>query len=159
MEADKSSEIVTDSGIGHQVVSEARRWIGTPYLHQATVCGAGTDCLGLIRGIWRAVIGQEPMTPPAYTMDWSEPSGEELLMLAADQCLLRKNDRSDLSTGNVVLFRMRDGSVAKHLGIISVLHPNAKFIHAYTGYGVVESTLSEPWMRRIVATYCFPEKG
>ena len=35
-----------------QVVAEARRWIGTPYLHQAATFGAGADCLGLLRGAW-----------------------------------------------------------------------------------------------------------
>ncbi|MFN4156067.1 MAG: peptidase [Paracoccaceae bacterium] len=140
-----------------RIVAEARRWIGTPYRHQSTACGAGTDCLGLIRGVWRAVIGPEPLTPPAYSMDWSEPSGDEVLMRAAGRCLQRKVG-FDLSAGNVLLFRMRDGAVAKHLGIVSALEPTPKFIHAYTGYGVVESSLSRPWMRRIAAVYCFPEK-
>lgn len=30
------------------VVGEARRWLGTPYLHQARVLGVGCDCVGLI---------------------------------------------------------------------------------------------------------------
>ena len=141
-----------------QIVHEARRWIGTPYRHQATTCGAGADCLGLIRGVWRAVIGPEPIAPPAYSMDWSEPSGDEVLMRAVGQCLRRK-ESADLETGDVILFRMRDGSVAKHLGIVSCLNPTPTFIHAYTGFGVVENSLSGPWMRRIVAAYCFPEKA
>ncbi|MFN4129190.1 MAG: NlpC/P60 family protein [Paracoccaceae bacterium] len=143
---------------GDRIVLETRKWIGTPYRHQSSTCGAGTDCLGLIRGIWRALIGPEPVTPPPYSMDWSEPSGEEVLMQAAGQCLLCKAG-SELSMGDVLLFRMRDGSVAKHLGIVSALTPTAKFIHAYTGYGVVESSLSGPWMRRVAAVYCFPEKA
>ena len=55
-----------------QVVGAARGWIGTPYVHQASVRGAGCDCLGLLRGVWREVIGAEPETPPAYTPDWAE---------------------------------------------------------------------------------------
>ncbi|MDO9638798.1 MAG: peptidase [Pseudotabrizicola sp.] len=147
----------TDPDFGNRIVEEARSWLGTPYCHQATTRGAGTDCLGLIRGIWRALIGPEPLTPPAYSMDWSEPSGEEVLMQAAGQCLCRKPDRV-LAVGNVILFRMRNGAVAKHLGIVSAVAPAPKFIHAYTGYGVVESSLSGPWLRRVVAVYCFPEK-
>ena len=42
------------------IVSEARGWIGTPYQHQASLIDVGTDCLGLVRGVWRAVIGPEP---------------------------------------------------------------------------------------------------
>lgn len=149
--------VSSDQDFGERIVQEARSWIGTPYCHQATTRGAGTDCLGLIRGVWRAQIGPEPLTPPAYSMDWSEPSGEELLMQAAGQCLCRKPDLA-LAVGNVILFRMRNGAVAKHLGIVSAVAPAPKFIHAYTGYGVVESSLSGPWLRRIVAVYDFPEK-
>ena len=31
-----------------RVVATARAWIGTPYVHQASVRGAGCDCLGLL---------------------------------------------------------------------------------------------------------------
>ncbi|NCO16648.1 MAG: peptidase, partial [Alphaproteobacteria bacterium] len=43
-----------------RIVAEARRWIGTPYVHQSSARGAGTDCLGLLRGVWRALYGVEP---------------------------------------------------------------------------------------------------
>ena len=69
--------------LGAQVVAAARGWIGTPYRHQAARKGAGTDCLGLIRGVWREVMGAEPEAVPAYSMDWSEPQGEERLWQAA----------------------------------------------------------------------------
>jgi hypothetical protein len=48
-------------------VREARTWIGTPYRHQASVKGVGADCLGLVRGIWREVIGPEPAVVPPYS--------------------------------------------------------------------------------------------
>ncbi len=136
-------------------VAEARRWIGTPYVHQAAVLGAGTDCLGLLRGVWRALYGAEPETIPAYTQDWSEPSNNEDLWQAARRWLLEV-PRRDVAMGDVLLFRMRAGSVAKHLGIVSVVGPEASFIHAYTGHGVTESPLSAPWMRRVVAKFEFP---
>ena len=47
------------TSIALSVVVEARRWLGTPYLHQASECGVGADCLGLLRGVWRGVIGPE----------------------------------------------------------------------------------------------------
>ena len=137
-----------------RVADAARGWIGTPYRHQASTRGAGTDCLGLIRGVWREVIGTEPVTPPAYTMDWSEPQGEERLWQAALRHL-RVVDRPS-EAGDVLLFRMRAGGVAKHLGIQS--GPD-RFIHAYSGRGVVESALSLPWRRRVVAHFEFPLEG
>lgn len=42
------------------IVAEARAWLGTPYRHQASLKGVGADCLGLVRGVWRAVVGPEP---------------------------------------------------------------------------------------------------
>ena len=47
------------------IVAAARGWIGTPYQHQASVKGAGSDCLGLLRGVWRELIGPEPTAIPA----------------------------------------------------------------------------------------------
>jgi NlpC/P60 family putative phage cell wall peptidase len=49
------------------VIAAARLWLGTPYVHQASVLGAGCDCLGLARGIWRDLHGPEPVTPPPLT--------------------------------------------------------------------------------------------
>lgn len=136
------------------IVDVARSWIGTPYLHQASTKGAGCDCLGLIRGIWREAIGPEPQSVPPYSPDWSEPQGDERLWQAAVDCLTPK-PRADEAAGDVLLFRMRAGAVAKHLGIAAVVGAGATFIHAYTGHGVVESALTDPWRRRIVARFAF----
>ncbi|MBN8629976.1 MAG: peptidase [Rhodobacterales bacterium] len=142
--------------IGHQVIVEARLWIGTPYLHQASVRGVGTDCLGLLRGVWRAILGDEPEEIPPYTADWAEPSRTEVLHAAAQRWLQQKSVGQQ-SVGDVLLFRMRDGSIAKHLGLQSEIGMRPHFIHAYTGYGVIESSLSTPWQRRIAARFAFPE--
>lgn len=142
--------------IGERVVFEARDWIGTPYLHQASVKGAGTDCLGLLRGVWREVLGAEPENVPAYTDDWAEPSHLEVLQRAAERWLLQKA-LTDTAAGDVLLFRMREGSIAKHLGIQSTTGANPSFVHSYTGHGVIESSLSLPWQRRIVARFAFPQ--
>ncbi|MFK7754231.1 MAG: NlpC/P60 family protein [Sedimentitalea sp.] len=139
------------------IVQVARAWIGTPYRHQGAVRGAGTDCLGLVRGIWVARYGAEPEQVPAYSMDWSEPSRQEALWAAAARHLIEK-PLNALRPGDVVLFRMRRGSVAKHLGVVSDLGVQARFIHAYARHGVVESPLSTPWRRRIVACFEFPEE-
>ncbi len=141
---------------GARIVAEARGWIGTPYQHQCSTKGAGSDCLGLLRGVWRAVHGAEPEAVPAYTQDWAEPSGEELLLAAATRWL-RPKPGNAAAPGDVLLFRMRQGSVAKHLGIAGRIGAEASFIHAYTGHGVIESPLSGPWARRIVARFAFPE--
>ena len=71
------------------VLAIARAWLGTPYLHQASCKGAGADCLGLLRGVWREVVGAEPETVPAYSPDWSEAARREDLAEAAGRWLVR----------------------------------------------------------------------
>lgn len=136
------------------VVRIARDWIGTPYVHQASVRGAGADCLGLIRGIWRELHGREPEAAPAYTPDWGEYDGAELLLAGARRNLLPDDEVDEL--GQVLLFRMRSGAVAKHLGIVSAVGARPAFIHAYDRHGVTESPLSTPWRQRIAARFRFP---
>lgn len=139
-----------------QEVAIARRWLGTPYVHQAAVEGAGSDCLGLIRGIWREMHGAEPEAPPAYTGDWAECGGAETLWLAAARHLLPVAPDAPMAAGQVLLFRMRQGAIAKHLGLLSVDGAQPRFIHAYTYHGVIESPLTPPWQGRIVARFRFP---
>ena len=83
---------------------------------------------------------------PPYTPDWSEPPGDERLWREAARLLPRGQGRP----GDLLLFRMRPGSVAKHLGLLSA--PDA-FIHSMSGHGVIESPLSAPWAARIVARF------
>lgn len=139
-----------------RIVAAARGWMGTPYRHQASCKGAGTDCLGLILGVWREVVGALPEYIPPYTPDWSEAGGREDLLMAA----LRWLEPADTAmAGDVLLFRMRNGAVAKHLGIATETGQTPCFIHAYSGHAVVETALSEPWARRLAARFRFPERA
>ena len=142
---------------GEAALAEARDWIGTPYVHQASTKGAGTDCLGLVRGVFRALYGGEPAEVPAYTLDWSEPSGDERLWRAAMR-YLRPKPMTYAAHGDVLLFRMREGAVAKHLGIQGRVGAQPSFVHAFSGHAVMESALTAPWARRIVARFEFPER-
>ncbi len=143
--------------IGHIAACEARSWIGTLYCHQASQKGAGTDCLGLIRGVWRHLYGSEPALIPPYTYDWSEPRSEETLWAAATDILVPKT-QAQAATGDILLFRMKSSCIAKHMGIAGHVGGHATFIHAFSGHAVVESALSSPWRRRVVARFEFPKE-
>jgi len=138
-----------------RVVQAARGWIGTPYLHGASVRGAGCDCLGLLRGIWRELAGSEPEPVPVYGGDWAESGGVERLLDAAGRHLRRVAEED---AGQLVLFRLRRGGLARHVGIQSRTGTGAAFIHAYSGHGVVESALTAPWRRRIAARFDLEER-
>lgn len=135
-----------------RVLQSAREWIGTPYIHQASLKGVGCDCLGLVRGVWRDVVGGEPTLLPAYSSSWSEVSNKEQLLEAADKYFI-PGDTSLHQPGDLLVFRMRRNTVAKHLGIVS---SHTSFIHAYDNNAVVESALSDFWLRRIVGRFQFP---
>src|SRR2546422_11694159 len=88
------------------IVAEARAWIGTPYRHQASLKGVGCDCLGLVRGVWRAVCGAEPEPVPAYSRDWAEATGREALALAGQRHFVEIAPQ-EFKAGDVLLFRWR----------------------------------------------------
>jgi NlpC/P60 family putative phage cell wall peptidase len=141
-----------------RIVAEARSWIGTPYRHQASLKGAGCDCLGLVRGVWREVYGVEPEEPPPYSPDWAEETGEETLRDAArrhmreiDAGPLRKG--APLPLGSLVLIRVKERGPAKHAAIATGQH---RIVHAYSGHAVAENDLPDAWARRIAYAFEFP---
>ena len=138
------------------IAAAARGWVGTPYHHQASCKGVGCDCLGLIRGLWRELCGPEPEALPPYTRDWGDATGSETLLAAALRHLVGLDHAGAASTGDILVFRMRDVGVAKHAGILAA--PD-RLVHAQEGQGVVEIALSRWWRRRAVAAFCFPGVG
>jgi NlpC/P60 family putative phage cell wall peptidase len=134
------------------IVAEARDWIRTPYRHQASLKGVGCDCLGLVRGVWRAVIGEEPERAPAYAPDWAEAGGMEALAEAAARHLIAI-DRSTFRNGDVLLFRWRNNLAAKHAAIVTA---SDKIVHAHDGAAVAEVALAPWWRRRIAYAFRFP---
>lgn len=139
-----------------RIAEIARSWIGTPYIHQASCRNAGADCLGLIRGVWRELYGCEPAKIPAYTCDWDEPRRGETLLCAVSEIMISLPAVA-LEPGDLLLFRMRDRAMAKHMGIVASGGACPTFVHAYSGHGVVETTLNQPWQRRVVARFGFPK--
>ncbi|HVV65083.1 MAG TPA: hypothetical protein VHC42_06420 [Rhizomicrobium sp.] len=122
-----------------RIVAIARSWIGTPYVHQASVKDVGCDCLGLLRGVWRELRGEEPEAAPPYSPDWAEATGRETLREALARHLAeispceaegepvpargRGAARAALfellQPGDVALFRMSPRGPAKHCGIVA----------------------------------------
>jgi len=144
----------------YEIVQRARGWIGTPYHHQASLRGVGCDCLGLIRGIWRDLHGREPEAFAPYTADWGEVARDETLLAAAHRHLVMGDPvhggfSDALHAGDVVVFRMRRGAIAKHVGLVGA--PDT-LIHAQENVGVVEVPMGAWWRRRIVGLFSFPER-
>ncbi len=141
------------------ILAIARTWLGTPYRHQASLRGVGCDCLGLVRGVWRALYGAEPETPPAYRPDWAEVGGRETLLAGARRHLVEVR-LAEVQPGDVLLFRMAADSPVKHCAILTALptvhDPQPRMIHAYWGRAVVESWIGPWWARRLAFGFAFP---
>ncbi|MGL4324323.1 MAG: NlpC/P60 family protein [Beijerinckiaceae bacterium] len=135
-----------------RIVAEARRWLGTPYAHQASVCGVGCDCLGLVRGVWRALYGSEPEKIMPYAPDWALSIADDRMRDAAHRHLCAiPLDEAD--AGDVILFRWRAHLPASHAAILS---NTRTMIHAHDGAAIAEVAVSAWWRRHAVAGFAFP---
>jgi NlpC/P60 family putative phage cell wall peptidase len=143
------------------VVATTRKWLGTPYHHQASRRAVGADCLGLVRGVYADIRGQPAEEPPPYNPSWAEISFREDLLGAAHRHLNlrwslsdgRKATAGDYQVGDVLVFKMFPKSASKHCGI--VVSPSS-MIHAYDPHGTVETTLDQNWLQKISAVFSFP---
>jgi NlpC/P60 family putative phage cell wall peptidase len=135
------------------IIAEARAGIGTRYRHQASLQGVGCDCLGLVRGVWRALHGAEPEATPAYTRDWAEASGVESLAQAARRHLDELADCQAFAPGDVLLFRYANRYPAKHAAIATA--PDL-MVHAHDGAAVAEVAIAPWWRRRLAFAFAFP---
>lgn len=134
------------------IVAAARLWLGTPYLHQASLRGVGCDCLGLVRGVWREMLGDEPEMPPAYSPAWAESGGGETLLAAAGRHLSPVAGL-DARPGDVLIFRWRPHLPAKHCAIVATTET---ILHAHDGAAVAEVAYSPWWRRHLAGAFAFP---
>lgn len=143
------------SPTGAAILAEVQTWLGTPYRHQGSRKGVGCDCLGLVRGVWRAVYGGEPERPGPYAPDWAQAGGRDRLIEAARRHC-REKPLAEARPGDLLVFRWRAHHAAGHLGI---LLPGERFLHAYEGHAVMDSPLIFQWRRRIAGVFAFPQIG
>jgi NlpC/P60 family putative phage cell wall peptidase len=134
------------------IIAAARSWCGTPYRHQASLKGAGCDCLGLIRGVWRDIYGEEPEQPPPYSADWAESNPAEALADAARRHMAEV-DIAEFGAGDLLLFRWSPWLPAKHAAIAI---DRTRMIHAQDGVRVCEVPLSAWWLDRVAYAFRFP---
>lgn len=135
-----------------RALEAARAWIGTPYRHRASTLGVGADCLGLVRGVWRALYGAEPETLPVYGPLWAELGGREAMQAALARHMTPLA-LAEAEAGDVMLFRFRAHLPAKHAAVLS---GGDLMIHAYGERAVAETPLGAWWRRRRAFAFRFP---
>lgn len=135
-----------------EIVGAARRYVGTPYHHQGALRGAGCDCIGLLRGVWRDLYGREPEAVPPYGPDVGETAAAELMLEAGRRHMLELPPGA-ARAGDALVFRIRPRLIAKH---VAILTGPATMVHAVTNDRVREVRLSRFWRGHAVAGFAFP---
>src|SRR5262249_4967948 len=135
------SKAATESSIRERIVEEARRWIGTPYRHQASVLAAGCDCIGLIRGVARGVGFRDPFeTGEAREFAGYGATPEPQRLRAAVAQFLVPVRREQAEAGDVLLMRFR--REPQHFALLIAREPD-RIIHSLSSIGrVVETGLA-----------------
>lgn len=139
---------------GLQVVAEARRWLDTPFIHQARLRGVGVDCAGLVVAVARELgIGEYDVAGYARA-----PQGNALRE-ALNAALVPVAFR-DAAPGDVLCFRMDQDP--QHLAILTRTERAGSMIHAYAHplvRRVVEHGMGTFWKDRLAGCYRFPGVG
>jgi NlpC/P60 family putative phage cell wall peptidase len=108
-----------------RVVAVALTWIGTPYVSNALVKGAGVDCAMLLVGVFREAGMLDPeFDPRPYPPQWHLHRGEERFLHIVER-LAVEVDREPKS-GDILLFRL--GRLYAH-GAVVLSWPEV--IHAW----------------------------
>lgn len=140
-----------------QIISEARRWLGTPYQHQAVLRGVGVDCVGLIRGVGKAL----ELWPVDDGAAWRRFAGYGRLpnparMLEGMREFLRPLDGGP-EPGAIAWLQWR-ADLPMHLAIFGQdARGGLTLIHSYSeAGGVVEHALSPDWLARVHSVWRYP---
>jgi NlpC/P60 family putative phage cell wall peptidase len=139
-----------------QIVAEARSWINTRWMHQASVKGIGTDCIGLIGGV-----GVRLRIPEA--LQWAADqrcrnygrNPDPQVLLAACDAYLDAIAVAAVDLGDVLLLRHEPDVQPRHFAIVSAVDP-LYIVHAYAqARKVCENRVDDKWRARIVSAYRF----
>jgi NlpC/P60 family putative phage cell wall peptidase len=135
-----------------QIVAEARTWVGTRWHHQASTKGVGSDCVGLVAGVARALGiagGEEFAADPDVRGYGREPDPVMLLSVCARY--LEPVHLPEVRMGDILLLRF--AAEPQHFAIVSQKNPDY-MLHAYAqARRIVENRIDAVWRSRIVRAY------
>ena len=134
------------------IVKIAREWIGTPWVHQASVKGVGCDCVGMVRGVYTELTGKTVGGAMDYTRSFYLFSGEERLKNEIGKYCMEV-PIGEAKSGDVILISFLN-LPSHHIGILA----GTTFIHSWEDIGnVVEIPYDAAWKRLTKAVFRFPE--
>lgn len=146
-----------------RLVDEARRWLGTPYHHRASLIGVGCDCVQLlIQASLAAGLIDDPDAAGRYTCDWHLHRGEERYLAGLERFSVRI-DEDDLplkdrpkdftvEMGDILMWRV--GRTFSHSAIVTSW---PFIIHSYLPSIIVEEVTvhGTPMAERPMRVYSY----
>ena len=138
-----------------EIVSEARKWLGTPFHYQGRIRGIGCDCLGLVVGVASAlgIHSKQGGKLASYDVqDYDHTRDQMLLHESVEKHLVRT---AKLEIGSIVVIKCEGNP--QHIGIIGD-YPYGKFslIHAcMKSDKVVEHRVMKKMLEQIKGIYSF----
>lgn len=136
------------------IITAARSYIGTPFVHQGRNRATGLDCIGLIWNVARDV-GYDYQMVNNYS---SSPNGARV-RAGADNALLtpERQGYNKLMPGDVFLVWVSRPGEPQHFGVVGTMSGYLTAIHAFQKVGrVVEHRLVDFWQDRYFKTYLIP---
>lgn len=133
-----------------EILAEAARWLGTPWRHQASCRGVGTDCIGFVAGVAAgcgSVEAQRFLETPEWRRYGRHP--DPMFLFAVCDELMDRVAIAEATLADVLVFNC--GKHPMHFGIVG---DDGRMLHAYLGARrVCEHQLDANWRARIDRAY------
>jgi hypothetical protein len=128
----------------------AKSWLGTPWMPNGKVKGAGVSCQMLVACIYKeAGLLPESVTIPEGPMDWSVANKNSIIEPFIDGPLAEYFEPVSRWPEAMDLITFKIGGCGHHLGAVVSDQPT-EFVHILMHRAVVVSRLDDAsWMKRI----------
>jgi NlpC/P60 family putative phage cell wall peptidase len=139
-----------------QIIAEARRWVGTPYHHQAALIGVGCDCVGLIRGVGHST-GAMPLDPDGWRQfaGYGRLPNPRRMKEGMERFLVPAPGLPQIA--DIAWLQWR-ADLPMHLAILATdTRGGLTLIHSYSEAGcVVEHGMTPEWHNRVLSWWRYP---
>lgn len=139
-----------------QIAAAARGWLDTPFVHQASLRGIGTDCAGLVVGVARecGIAEAAAFDSDLRFRGYARTPGPRTLIAACD-AYLDKIEIPSARLADILLLRWPQSPDPMHFAII-VDESGPYVVHALATIGkVVEHRMDDHWRSRVTRAYSY----
>lgn len=140
------------------IITEARRWVGTPFRHRGHHIGQACDCVGVVRGVVeRFGLAEVPDGILRELETYSRSPNPQRMgeLLATFLIKSTVSPREAAPDAHVVWLQWLEG-LPMHLAITATYQERPTLIHALREYGVSEHGFVGVWRHRVHSYWRLP---